>query len=194
MIKRIFDVTLSILALAITSPLIVVIAVGTALVDGLPVLFTQERIGRGFESFTLYKFRTMTVGNVGPQITSSGDPRITRMGHLLRATKLDELPQLLNVVRGDMSLVGPRPEVPQYVERFKDDFNVILSVRPGVTGAGSVAFRNESNILGSSDDPEQCYIEDVLPQKITLEIDYVENRSMLGDVRLLIETVGGLFS
>lgn len=194
MMKRFLDITLSAAALVVLSPLLAVIAIATAILDGWPVLFTQERIGKGFERFTLLKFRTMDTTGTGPQITSTGDERITRVGHFLRSTKLDELPQLVNVMRGDMSLVGPRPEVPKYVEAFRDDFAIILSVRPGITGAASVAFRNESEVLGRAQDPEQLYVKSILPDKIAMEIDYVATRSMAGDFRILADTIAGIFS
>lgn len=187
--KRLFDLTVSVAALVLLGPLLLLIALATAVTDGLPVLFTQQRVGRNFKPFTLLKFRTMHSNSTGPQITSTDDPRVTRVGQVLRTTKLDELPQLLNVIRGDMSLVGPRPEVPMYVEQFKDDFAIILTVRPGITGAGSVAFHNESDILAGAEDPQRFYVEDVLPRKIEIEKEYVATSSLGGDVKILAATV-----
>jgi lipopolysaccharide/colanic/teichoic acid biosynthesis glycosyltransferase len=130
----------------------------------------------------------------GLQITSANDPRITAVGPFIRGTKLDELPQLFNVFKGDMSFVGPRPEVPMYVEEFIDDFTVLLSVRPGLTGAASLEFRNESEILSAADDATRCYREEVLPRKIEIEKDYVESRSFVGDLKILARTMRSLLS
>jgi len=187
--KRLFDLVLAIPALILLSPVFLVIAAISLVSNGFPVLFRQVRIGKDFEPFTLYKFRTMTDSETGPQITSAGDPRVTRIGGRLRATKLDELPQLFNVIKGDMSLVGPRPEVPMYVDLFRDDFTTILTVRPGITGAGSVAFRSESDILAAAPDPQRCYVEDVLPRKIEIEKEYVATSSLGGDLKILATTV-----
>jgi lipopolysaccharide/colanic/teichoic acid biosynthesis glycosyltransferase len=191
--KRLVDLILALVGLVLLSPLLALIAIAILVSDGSPVLYTQTRIGKGFAPFTMYKFRTMQIKNEGPQITSQGDPRVTRVGQALRSVKLDELPQLINVAKGDMALVGPRPEVPQYVEHFRQDFAVILTVRPGITGAASLEFRNESEILDSADDPHQTYVEDVLPEKIAIERQYVANRSMATDLGILTATITGFF-
>ncbi len=129
---------------------------------------------------------------MGPAVTAGRDPRITRIGHLLRATKLDELPQLWNILRGDMSLVGPRPEVPKYVEMFLEDFKQILTVRPGITDLASIKYRDESALLSQASDPERQYIEQVLPDKIALAKEYIERSSLRLDLALILKTLGRL--
>jgi lipopolysaccharide/colanic/teichoic acid biosynthesis glycosyltransferase len=132
----------------------------------------------------------MVHGNLGgPALTAKGDPRVTRAGRVLRKTKLDELPQLWNVLVGEMSLVGPRPEAPRYVNLFREDYDVILSVRPGVTDEASIVYRNEEALLGNADDPERTYVEEILPKKIALAKDYVKTRGLSSDVRILVRTV-----
>lgn len=157
-----------------------------------PVFYRQERLGLGGQLFEIIKFRTMSVtsDSDGPAVTSSNDRRITRVGHLLRSTKLDELPQLLNVVRGEMSLVGPRPEVASYAIHWSEEHReIILSVRPGITDPASVAFRREAEILATQSDPDAYYILEVLPAKASLYVDYVQTRSLGRDVRILFDTV-----
>src|SRR5207253_6817635 len=151
-------------------PLFVVVAILIRADSPGPVFFAQERIGKGFRPFWIYKFRTMVkdAAQRGGALTASGDPRITRVGQILRNTKIDELPQLINVLRGDMSLVGPRPEVRRYVELFRHDYEEILRVRPGITDLASLKYRDESALLAVAADPEQEYITRVLPDKITL--------------------------
>ncbi len=147
-----------------------------------PVLFVQQRVGRNFVPFDILKFRTMVAdaNRRGGQITSGNDARITRVGRWLRKLKLDELPQLINVVRGDMSLVGPRPEVPQFVALFRDDYATVLAVRPGLTDAASIKYRDEAAVLAASDDPRRAYVEQVLPDKIALARDYVQRSVLRG--------------
>lgn len=156
-----------------------------------PVFFQQERVGRGFRRFKIMKFRTMVVDaeKHGMQITAGRDPRITAVGHILRKTKLDELPQLINVLRGDMSFVGPRPEVPKYVEMFRKDYEELLKVRPGITDLASLKYRHESELLGQSDDPEKTYTQQILPDKIELAKEYIERSSLLFDLNLILRTV-----
>lgn len=188
--KRVFDMLLASLALLVLSPVLV----GTALVVKLtsrgPVFFRQERMGRNFRRFFIYKFRTMVpdAHQRGPQLTSGEDPRITWVGKFLRKAKLDELPQLLNVLKGDMSFVGPRPEVPRYVDLFRDDYAAVLRVRPGITDLASIKYANEAEILGQVADPEAEYVQRILPDKLKLGKEYVEQSSLLFDLRLLIVT------
>ena len=187
--KRLFDILVSAIGLVVLSPLMVGIAVAVALGSRGPVLFRQQRVGRSFRPFTLYKFRTMKVGSEsGSSVTARGDSRVTAIGRALRRTKLDELPQLINVFKGDMSLVGPRPEVPRYVDLFRSDYEEILTVRPGITDHASIRFRNEEEILGKHPDPEAAYVNVVLPEKVALYRCYVRERSMLGDLRILFAT------
>ena len=188
--KRLFDILLSAVGLVLASPVLLLAAVAVKLSSPGPVLFRQQRMGKNFVPFWILKFRTMIVDapNRGAQITAGADPRITRIGGALRKTKLDELPQLWNVLRGDMSFVGPRPEVPRYVEMFADDYRTVLSVRPGITDPASLKFRHESEILGQADDPEAEYVQRILPEKIALAKEYIAQASLLSDLRLLVQT------
>ena len=190
MIKRLFDVMAAVVGLLVLSPLFALVALAIKLTSRGPVFFRQERVGRDFQTFRIYKFRTMVVDapRLGGQITAGRDPRITSIGHLLRKTKLDELPQLLNVLSGAMSLVGPRPEVPKYVEMFRPQFAEVLSVRPGITDLASVKYRDENEILGQADDPEAAYVNQVLPDKLALATEYVRRASFWFDVRLIFAT------
>ena len=149
------------------SPLLLLIALSIKLTSPGPVLFCQERVGREFHNFLIYKFRTMVpdAEKMGGQLTAGRDPRITTVGHFLRKTKLDEFPQLLNVLKGEMSFVGPRPEVPKYVEMFRDDYSELLKVRPGITDLASLEYRHESELLGKATDPESLYVQEILPEK-----------------------------
>lgn len=189
--KRVFDICVAGLGLLVLSPLLVAIAVLVKLDSSGPVLFIQERIGRNFQPFRIYKFRTM-VAEQAPherKITIGTDPRITPFGCLLRKTKLDELPQLLNVVKGDMSFVGPRPEVREYVELFPHDYAEILCIRPGITDLASLKYRHESELLGGAENPEEEYVRRVLPEKIALAKEYCHQASLLFDVSLIVRTL-----
>jgi lipopolysaccharide/colanic/teichoic acid biosynthesis glycosyltransferase len=161
-----------------------------------PIFFRQVRVGRFGHEFRIHKFRTMhhDARAAGPLFTVSGDPRITRVGHWLRRTKLDELPQLLDVLAGDMSLVGPRPEVPHYVAMYPDGLrDRILSVRPGITDEASLAFRHESDLLAATTDPEADYVGLVLPAKLAIYRRYVDQHSMAGDIGILLRTLALMF-
>jgi lipopolysaccharide/colanic/teichoic acid biosynthesis glycosyltransferase len=193
MAKRLFDVLLSAFGLVLLSPLLLLAAVWIKLDSAGPVLFRQERVGRYGRTFMIHKFRTMRVDNAGPQITVGADPRITRSGRWLRASKLDELPQLWDVLRGAMSFVGPRPEVPRYVALYPADVReVVLSVRPGITDPASLQFRKESELLACAVDPEREYVEVVMPAKLALSRRYVEQASLSGDIRLIVSTLATL--
>ena len=191
MIKRAFDFSVALVGLIAVSPLLLGVAVVVKLTSSGDVFFRQERMGRGFRPFHILKFRTMVADapRRGASITAGADPRITRVGHVLRKLKIDELPQLINVVRGDMSFVGPRPEVPRYVEMFHDDYEAILKVRPGITDLASLKYRHESEILGQADDPEQEYVRVVLPDKIALAKQYIERSSFWFDLGLIFRTL-----
>ncbi len=187
--KTLFDILLSAAVLLALAPLVAFIAAGVLVDSGRPVLFTQERVGRGFRRFRIYKFRTMVNGSGGSRITVAGDRRVTRFGRILRAAKLDELPQLWNVLKGEMSLVGPRPELPEYVERFRGRYERILTVRPGITDLASVRFRSEEKCLAGSHDPLRAYAEEILPAKLDLAEEYLERRSLWLDLSILARTV-----
>jgi lipopolysaccharide/colanic/teichoic acid biosynthesis glycosyltransferase len=193
-VKRSVDLLVSALGLLVASPLLLLLA---ALVKGTsrgPVFFRQERMGRGFRPFGIYKFRTMVedAPRQGGPITFGRDPRITRVGRFLRATKLDEVPQLLNVLKGEMSLVGPRPEIPRYVELFRSDYEEILRVRPGITDLASIKYRHEAEILGRAADPEREYLTRVLPEKVRLGKQYARQSSLGLDVCILCKTLFSL--
>jgi lipopolysaccharide/colanic/teichoic acid biosynthesis glycosyltransferase len=194
--KRLIDIAASTAGIVFLSPLLLVAAALVRISSPGPVLFRQVRIGRGFRPFTILKFRTMVVDapKLGAAITCGDDPRITAIGRFLRKTKLDELPQLFNVLRGDMSLVGPRPEVPRYVEMFREDFAEILAVRPGITDLASITYRNESEILGRARDPQAEYVERILPDKIRLAKEYRRRSSVLFDLRLIVRTIAAIAS
>ncbi len=198
MTKRLGDVLVSTVALVVLAPLLAIIGVSVAIESGRPVFFRQTRIGLGGKPFELVKFRTMSsrpADDGGPQITVAGDTRVTRVGRWLRSTKLDELPQLWNVIRGDMSLVGPRPEVPKYVDLWPPvDRDVILSVRPGITDPASRKYRREAELLAGQPDPDAYYREVVLPDKVRLYTEYVEQQSAKGDLRLLLSTIHAVFT
>lgn len=173
------------------SPVLAAAAVAVRLDSRGPVLFVQRRVGRNFRPFGIYKFRTMVTDAEarGGQITFGADPRITRVGHWLRKWKIDELPQLLNVLLGHMSLVGPRPEVPRYVEMYRDDYAYVLSVRPGLTDLASIKYRDESEQLAASTDPQREYAERILPDKIALARRYIAGASLAGDLAILFKTL-----
>jgi len=172
--KRVVDVAVSALALALLWPLGLLIGAAVTLGDGGPAFFRQERVGRGGRTFRMWKFRTMIVGaeRSGRHLTVGDDPRVTRVGAVLRRTKLDELPQLLNVLRGEMSMVGPRPEVPRYVAFYTAEERAVLRLTPGITDPASLRYRDESQALAASADPERTYIEHIVPEKIRLNLAY----------------------
>jgi lipopolysaccharide/colanic/teichoic acid biosynthesis glycosyltransferase len=188
-IKRCFDVVASSVGLVLLSPLLFTIGILVKASSPGPALFRQERIGRGRTPFTLFKFRTMVLSAGGSQITAAGDKRITPVGRILRKYKLDELPQLMNVLIGEMSIVGPRPEVRRYVERFESDYARILRVRPGLTDYAAIEFRDEEAILASAADPERAYIETVLPEKIRLYDEYLKHMSLATDLNVVARTL-----
>ena len=192
MAKRLFDLLLSSLGLLVLAPLLLLIALLIKLDSPGPVMFRQERVGRYGQPFRIHKFRTMRhePAGQGLQITVGADRRITRVGGFLRASKLDELPQLLDVWLGDMSLVGPRPEVPRYVAHYPADVrDKVLSVRPGITDIASIEYRDESAVLARAADPEHAYIHEVLPHKLALAAQYVERSSLALDLWLIWRTL-----
>ena len=187
--KRAFDLIASTLGLVVLLPLFLVLALLIKLDSPGPVFYRQERVGRGGRSFQIHKFRTMRADHSGLQLTTAWDSRITRIGGFLRRSRLDELPQFIDVMYGDMSLVGPRPEVPKYMRLYPEaDQLKILSVRPGMTDWTSIRFRNESELLEGVPDPEAAYVERIMPLKAKMYRDYVDHRSFRGDMAILLAT------
>lgn len=190
--KRLFDIVFAATALLGLLPVLAVCAMAVRLSSRGPIFFRQQRVGLLGRIFKILKFRTMRVEDTGtePQVTIGQDPRITRSGAFLRKWKLDELPQLWNVVVGDMSLVGPRPEVPKYVETYPTTVrDLVLSVRPGITDPCSIYLRNESEILAKAENPERFYVETLLPEKLRISGEYVKNRGFFSDIRIIVQTV-----
>ena len=194
LLKRLFDMVAASIGLLLLAPLLLALAVWIKCDSAGPVFFLQERVGLHGKLFRIIKFRSMRQHHAGPQITVGADARITRSGRFIRAYKLDELPQLINVLLGDMSLVGPRPEVPRYVALYPADVREeVLSVRPGMTDLASVQYRSESDLLAASSDPERTYTTVILPAKLALYQQYVRQRSLWLDVRIICVTFGILF-
>jgi len=195
MVKRAFDIFFALVLLLLLLPILLVFALAVACTSAGGAFFRQERVGRNGVPFRLLKFRTMRPGSEAKgQLTIGGrDPRITGVGYFLRKTKLDELPQLWNVLIGDMSVVGPRPEVPKYVAMYSAEQRIILSVRPGITGMASIDYIDENELLARSTDPERSYIEEVMPAKLALDMRYVKEQSFGLDLRIIIATVGKVF-
>lgn len=190
--KRLFDWCVSGVALVLLSPLFLAIALAVKIDSHGPIYFRQQRVGRFGRPFLIHKFRTMVMDAeaLGMQITVGADPRVTRVGHVLRRYKMDELPQLLDVFVGNMSLVGPRPEVPCYVDDYPADVrDIVLSVRPGITDRASIEFRSENEILGRSEDPHAAYIHEILPVKLRYYTEYVRTRSFCGDLAIIFATL-----
>lgn len=191
MTKRAFDLAFAAAVLLLLSPLLLAVAAWIRLDSRGPVFFRQLRVGRHGEEFRILKFRTMHIDapSKGPQITVGRDPRITRSGHLLRKYKIDEFPQFINVLVGDMSVVGPRPEVPRYVAMYPPATReLVLSVRPGITDLASIEYRDENDLLGRSADPERTYVEQVMPAKLAFCERYVRERSFAGDLGIIGRT------
>ena len=194
--KRFIDFCFAVLLLFLLLPLFVVISLLILAETGAPVLFVQARVGKGYKEFPLFKFRSMALLDCSPaepQITVASDPRITRVGSFLRKTKLDELPQLLNIICGQMSFVGPRPEVPRYVSLYSPCQRRILDVRPGLTDYASIKYRNESALLAKSQDPELFYVEYILPDKLSLSLRYIDCKSPIKDLVVILRTIKALF-
>lgn len=191
MIKRLFDIVCAATGLLVLGPLLLLLALTVALSSPGGALFRQVRVGRAGATFPLLKLRSMRTGSESAgQLTVGGrDPRITGIGRFLRRSKLDELPQLINVLVGDMSIVGPRPEVPKYVALYSPAQREVLSVRPGMTSSASIAFIDENELLGRSNDPEATYVAEVMPAKLELDLKYVRERSLLLDLRIILATV-----
>ena len=192
MAKRTLDIVCAAIGLIALGPLLLLVAAIIVLDSRGPVFFRQERVGQFGRRFRIHKFRTMrhATASVGPLLTVGADSRVTKVGSLLRRYKIDELPQLIDVVRGEMSLVGPRPEVPEFIAHYSESERaVVLSVRPGITDRASLEYRDESSLLATAPDPQRFYIEEVLPVKIRYYLDYVASHSTLGDIRIILATI-----
>lgn len=190
--KRIFDIVMSGLGLICLSPLFLVLAVWIKSDSAGPVFYRQVRVGRGNKDFRLFKFRSMRPDSdkLGLITVGGHDPRVTRSGYYIRKYKLDEFPQLINVFVGDMSLVGPRPEVRKYVDLYTPEQLRVLNVRPGITSLASIRYRNENEILAKADDPDKAYVEQIMPDKIAIDLEYAENASLTNDIKLIFKTFG----
>jgi len=195
-IKRSFDILLAIIGIVLLIPFYVLISLVIIGMDGVPVLFKQARVGRNRKPFTLYKFRTMTVLKSAQQgsFDAGNSSRVTGIGRILRKTKLDEIPQLFNVLKGDMSFVGPRPEVEKWTQIYEERWDKVLTVRPGITDNASIEFRNEEEILSQSEEPFLCYKQEILPRKLSLYEDYINNRSLLNDLAILFKTLSTIIT
>jgi lipopolysaccharide/colanic/teichoic acid biosynthesis glycosyltransferase len=195
LMKRAFDVVMALLGLVLLSPILFAAALMIKFDSPGPIFFIQERMGRHFKPFFICKLRTMVHGGLsgGAPITFGNDPRITRVGRYLRKTKIDEIPQLVNVLRGEMSFVGPRPEIRKYVELFRQDYEEILKIRPGITDMASLKYQDEAGVLGQSADPEDEYVRRILPDKIELAKEYVARSSFLFDIGVIVKTIPKLF-
>ena len=189
--KRLFDIVVSFLILLILSPVMLVLAIAIKLDSKGPVFYRQIRVGRYNKDFKIFKFRTMVqdADKKGLAITLNEDPRITRVGRLIRKCRLDEVSQLLNVLGGSMSFVGPRPEVRRYVEAYSPEGMATLLVRPGVTAPSSIVFKDDDKILNSGGDPEQIYVEQILPEKTRLNLEYVARLSFWKDIKIMFQTL-----
>ena len=190
-IKRIFDFVVSLIGAILLSPILLIVAIAIKIDSKGKILFLQKRVGRNGKPFYIYKFRTMVTDaeKLGKQITVGKDNRITRVGGFLRKYKIDELPQLLNVVKGDMSLVGPRPEVPRYVELYSEEERKVLEVRPGITDLASLRYKDENDILGKVENPEEYYINVIMKDKLKLNLEYIEKSNILFDISLIFKTI-----
>lgn len=192
--KRVFDVVVSALILLILSPFLLLLALAVKLDSSGPVFYRQTRVGRYNKDFKIYKFRTMVqnADKIGPPLTMGKDPRITRVGALIRKLRLDEFSQLLNVLGGSMSLVGPRPEVRRYVDVYTPEYMATLLIRPGITAPSSIAFKDEDKLLNSGGDPEKIYVEKILPPKMALNLEYMKRISVLHDIKIMFQTVAAV--
>ena len=190
-VKRIFDFICSTLGLIILSPILIAIAIKIKIDDRGPVFFKQIRVGEKNKEFEILKFRTMVVDaeKLGRQITIGNDSRITKIGAFLRKYKFDELPQLINVFKGDMSLVGPRPEVPRYVKLYNQEQKKVLEVKPGITDLASIRYRDENDLLGEAENPDDFYINTIMPDKLALNLEYINKNNVFFDIYIILKTI-----
>lgn len=190
-IKRIFDIICSGLGLIVLSPFLLFVALRIKMGSDGPVFFKQIRVGEKGKEFKILKFRTMVVDaeKLGRQITVGNDNRITKIGAFLRKYKIDELPQLINVFKGDMSLVGPRPEVPRYVNMYTDEQRKVLDVKPGITDLASIRYRDENELLGKAENPDEFYINTIMPDKLALNMEYINKSNVFLDIYIILQTI-----
>jgi lipopolysaccharide/colanic/teichoic acid biosynthesis glycosyltransferase len=190
-VKRIFDLICSTLGLIVLSPILIVITIKIKTDSDGPVFFKQIRVGEKNKEFEILKFRTMVVDaeKLGRQITVGNDSRITKIGAFLRKYKLDELPQLINVFKGDMSLVGPRPEVPRYVKLYNEEQKKVLEVKPGITDLASIRYRDENDLLGEAENPDEFYINIIMPDKLALNLEYINRNNVFFDIYIILKTI-----
>ena len=192
--KRIFDVLSSVIALIIFSPFFIFIAIWIVLDSKGGFLYSQIRVGENEKQFRLLKFRSMKIGSdKSGELTIGNDLRVTSVGRLIRKTKFDEFPQLINVIKGDMSIVGPRPEVPRYTVLYNNEQKKVLKVKPGLTDYASIEYLDEQKILGESENPDEAYIQEVMPSKLKLNLKYIEDRSFWLDISLIFKTIFKIF-
>lgn len=191
--KRLFDIVCSFFGLVILSPLFIFLSLWVGLTSRGGVFYKQQRVGLNGRDFTLYKFRSMATGSDKKGLLTVGgkDSRITKAGYFIRKYKLDELPQLFNVLKGDMSFVGPRPEVRKYVDMYSEEQRRVLSVRPGITDIASMKYRNENDLLAKAENPEQYYIDVIMPDKLALNLNYIDTRNFFRDIKLIFRTIAG---
>ena len=191
MLKRVFDITCSLIGIIFLLPFFIIISSSIIVLDGLPVFYFQLRVGKNNRDFKLFKFRSMykDADKKGLLTVGGRDPRVTPVGYYLRKYKLDELPQLVNVLLGTMSLVGPRPEVRKYVEMYTKEQLQVLSVKPGITDVASIKFINENELLAQSSDPETTYITTIMPQKLALNLEYIANQGIITDLKIILNTI-----
>lgn len=194
--KRSFDILFSFTILLVLIPFLLGISFGILIASGMPIIYKQDRIGKNWKVFKIFKFRTMVnnADKIGPGISTQNDSRVSGIGVFLRKFKLDELPQFINVLKGDMSIIGPRPELLQYALKYTSDYTNILKVRPGISDYASIRFRNEASLLEGKTDPEEFYLNSVLPQKIKMYREYVSDLSLVTDVKIFFVTIKSIFS
>lgn len=192
--KRVFDIVVSTLFVLIASPFLLLLALAVKLDSPGPVFYRQVRVGRYNRDFKIYKFRTMVqnADQIGPPLTMGKDPRITRVGSFIRKLRLDEFSQVLNVLGGSMSFVGPRPEVRRYVDVYTPEYMATLLIRPGITAPSSIAFKDEDKLLNSGGDPEKIYVEKILPPKMALNLEYMKHISVLHDIKIMFQTIAAV--
>ncbi len=194
--KRLIDSILAFLALAILLPFMLIISLFIFLESGGGIFYRQIRVGKNKKHFYLYKFRSMkkNADKEGLLTLGGKDPRVTRIGYFLRKSKMDELPQLINIIKGDMGIVGPRPEVPKYVALYDENQSRVLTVRPGLTDLASIKYIDESDLLEKADNPEEFYIQKIMPDKLALNLEYIDNKTFAKDFRIIIQTILRLFN